>query len=92
MIVNSVELSEVRFEADTSLHKANVALNMTGPSGAGFDIEFACHAAQPETCPSTLVLYGLIKHATEQARNLPAFRGPENALSLDLENVKITAA
>lgn len=91
MIVNSVDLSEPDFEADTSRHSATVTMKMTGASGAGFEIAFACHTTQPADCPSTLVLYELIKHAMAQARLLPAFRGPENAISLDLEAVKITA-
>ncbi|MCP5038654.1 MAG: hypothetical protein GY945_13765 [Rhodobacteraceae bacterium] len=92
MIVNSVELSQTRFEADTSRHKASVTLNMIGASGEGFNISFSCHTTQPEECPSTLVLYGLIKHATDQARRMPFLRGPDNAFKLDLEKVRITAA
>lgn len=92
MIVNSLDLSEAFFDADTSRHMANITMNMTGPSGATFNLSFSCHTVQPADCPSTLVLYGLIKHATEQARVLPAFRGSANAIKLDLEQVTITAA
>ena len=92
MLVNSVELSEVSFEPDTSRHLADVVMNMTGPSGGSFDISFPCHTAQPIDCPTTLVMYGLIKHATAQARNLPVFRGATEILELDLETVRISAA
>ena len=92
MIVNNVDLSETNFEADTSRHHADVTMNVTGASGASFDISFPCFTAQPVDCPTTLVMFGLIKHATEQARNLPAFRGPDNALQLDLDSVRISAA
>ena len=92
MIVNNVGLSKTNFEPDTSRHHADVTMNVTGPSGSNFDVSFPCFTHQPIDCPTTLVMFGLIKHATEQARNLPAFRGPKNALQLDLENVRINAA
>ena len=92
MKVNKIDLTEPRFEAETSLHKATVTLNVTGASGVPFELTFSCETAQPEVCPSTLVLYGLIKHAMKQARILPAVRGAENTLQLDLEQVTIAAA
>ncbi len=92
MKVNKIDLSEPRFEPDTSLHKATVTLNVTGASGVPFELTFSCETAQPEDCPSTLVLYGLIKHAMKQARILPAFRGSDSELRLDLEQVTIAAA
>ena len=92
MKVNKIDLTEPHFEADTSLHKATVTLNVTGASGVPFELTFSCETAQPENCPSTLVLYGLIKHAMKQARILPAFRGADSTLTLDLEQVTIAAA
>lgn len=92
MIVNKIDLSEPRFEPDTSLHKATVCLGVTGASGVPFELTFSCETAQAESCPSSLVLYGLIKHAMKQARILPAFRGADSALQLDLERVTIAAA
>ena len=92
MKVNKIDLTEPRFEADTSLHKATVCLNVTGASGVPFELTFSCETAQPENCPSTLVLYGLIKHAMKQAQILPGFRGADSQLQLDLQQVTIAAA
>ncbi len=92
MNVNKIDLTEPRFEADTSLHKATVTLNVTGASGVPFELTFSCETAQPQFCPSTLILYGLIKHAMKQAHFLPAFRREDSALKLDLKQVTIAAA
>ena len=61
MIVNRIELSDSSFDADRSLHKARVTLNVTGPNGEEIELSYSCHTAQPADCPSTLVLYGLVK-------------------------------
>ncbi len=92
MIVNRIDLTEPGFEPETSRHVANVTLNVTGASGIPFELTFSCYTVQPENCPSTLILYGLIKHAMQQARILPAFRGADSELTLDLEQVTIAAA
>lgn len=92
MKVNKIELGETVFQPDSSQHQANVTMNMTGKSGASFDLSFTCFTTQPKHCPPRLVQYGLIKHAIEQTRLLPAFRGPGNALRLNIGRVQIEAA
>ena len=92
MIVNRVDLSEIQFDPEDSRHQATVTLTVTGASGTAFELSFSCYTIQPENCPSTLVLYGLIRHATRQARFLPAIRGADSDLRLDLEQVTVNAA
>ena len=92
MNVISIDLGPIRFDQDSCRHLARVTIQMQTAGGEDFDVGFSCHTSQPRDCPSTLVLYGLIKHASDQARLLPAFRGPDNPLDFDLGKVAITAA
>lgn len=92
MIVNRIDLSDTSFDPDRSLHKARVTLNVTDPNGTEIELCYSCHTAQPADCPSTLVLYGLVKHAFDQARLLPVFRKSKERVNFDLGRAVIHAA
>ncbi len=92
MIVNRIDLAEASFDPERSLHQAVVTMNVTGPDGTQIELSYSCHTSQPADCPSTLVLYGLIKHAFDQARLLPVFRGARERVNFDLGQVVINAA
>lgn len=92
MRVTSIDIADLHFSRIRDCYEGYVSMELR-PSrkGAPMQVQFLCHAVQPEDVPAALVTRDLIEDALRQARRMPGFRRGEQSIELAHAKPRITS-
>jgi hypothetical protein len=92
MLATHIDVSDIRFDDGLGLYTGRVSMMLQPDrSQRPVNVHYNCTALQPRGCPSSLVVYGLIKDAVRQARRMPGFRRGEQQIEVDIASVSFAA-
>lgn len=92
MLATKIDVSEINYNDALGLYNGHVAMLLQpSRSDAPVNVHYSCSTPQPAGCPSSLVVYGLIRDAVRQARRMPGFRQGERKIEVDIASVSFAA-
>lgn len=92
MLATQIDVSGITFNEALGLYSGHVSM-LLQPDRAQqpVSVHYSCSTRQPRGCPSSLIVYGLIKDALRQAGRMPGFRRGEHQLEVDIASVSFAA-